>query len=534
MSSIIGEKVSLNPIPEMPEPNTNVSVSYSSKKKPRITKLIAFEIALFVLVASSIVSLVDKVSPVIELVDAYHNTILTRANDVSYTFQIHASVNGIMAMAKNGSAEMSLQKAKDIANEVSKISLVTQGKGKNSAIGLKYDGLDILGVSILDRVFYLHSDAYKIASQSQAPWTAEDINSLLDAFSISYLDPQTDITPIKSFLNGEAFSYSFKPGTPAGKIYDDSVTKAKTAKANLPVGILPLLEKALKDNGSIKKINTTSIGDEIDLILNVPGFMKSMKPVFIDPEGLGYKFAKDTGINSNNWDQEIQSLPKTLTLNTWIKNGKISQVHLDLSSILFSLYYNQKAQAYLSITQADVTSVGQEITALVSDYTSFGTNSGIISLDKNNSIIFSKMTNASGAGLANPNGPGNTNDNIRFSSGTSLVDGTYAPDASWCIVMRNQNAFAKYTNAGLVDGKIGTPLSCDPKNLPKLSVESNLVTSTIKSSLYLSLIIGKSQDLAVPLKSKSLNPLLDPLLEPKQKSNNDGNTVQIVSVSFLR
>jgi len=509
--------------------------STSSKKKPRFNKVIALGAIFLLLAVASASALLNKVSPVIELVNAYKNTIVTPNNDISYTFNIHASANEIMAMAKNSSSTINAQKVKDLVDESAKFSLVIQGKDKNSSLGLKYNGLDIVGISILDRVLYLHSDAYKIASQSQAPWTAVDINSLLDTFSNYYLDPQTDITPIKSFLDGEAFSYSFKPGTPAGKIYDDSVNKAKTAKANLPVSILPILEKAIKDNGSIKKINTTLMGDKIDLILDVPGFMKSMKPVFIDSEGLGYKFAKDTGINSSNWDKEIQSLPKTLTINTWIKDGKISQVHLDLSSILFSLYNSQKARVYLDVTQADVTSVGQEITSLVSDYISFGTNSGTISLDKNNSIVFSKMTNASGAGLASPNGLGNTNDNIRFSSGTSLVDGTYSPDASWCIVMRNQNAFAKYTNAGLVNSQIGTPLSCDPKNLPKLlAVDSNSVIPTSNGSFYLSLIIGKSKDLTVPLKSKSLNPLLDPLLEPKQKSNNNGNTVQIVSVSFLR
>lgn len=118
--------------------------------------------------------------------------------------------------------------------------------------------------------------------------------------------------------------------------------------------------------------------------------------------------------------------------------------------------------AYLAATEADTVSVGQEITSLVSDYTNFGTKSGTITVP-GNIITFSPMVNASGIGQATMKGPlAETTYQIRLSTGTKMVDGKFdaGKGMTWCVIFSNHNAYAKYTEQGLVDSGLDKPLSC--------------------------------------------------------------------------
>ena len=526
------------------EPDTLLMKSSKGKSK----KYIAIGSVLLVLIAVGANALVSKVSPVLELINAYNNTLSNSNNDISYTVKIHASAAGINDLITSlnstsvgdGIAHKSFdaQKMSDMMDKYSLVIDTKRDKNPNKdsgVVSLRYNGLDIIGLTILDRVLYLHSDAYKIGSQANAPWSADTLNSTIDSFS-TYLgsDPST-LDSIKSFLNGEALSYNYQPGTTGGKIYDDYLSKAKNSisskkGSSLPKEVLPLVEKALENNGTISKASSGANGDELKLTLDTKGFMKEMAPVFLDPKGVGYKFANDSHLDEYGWNQFTNSLPKNLTLSTWVKNGLISEIRFDISSTLKGFYYSQKQASYLALAQADVTSVGQEITSIVSDYNSFGSKAGSISLTKEGVVVFSPMTGATGAGTAVAKGPQTTYSTIRMSPGTTLVDASYQPGSSlkWCITLRNQNAFAKYVGSaneasGLVDSKSGTPLSCDPKNLPIINQDKNNASLSKPGSLYISILIGKSEKIVPPSNSKSLNSTLDPLLESTQAASMDAN-----------
>ena len=119
-----------------------------------------------------------------------------------------------------------------------------------------------------------------------------------------------------------------------------------------------------------------------------------------------------------------------------------------LAGIAVPLYLNQKQRSYLSIAQSDATALGQEATSMTSDYTSFGSAVGTITLSSN-VMTFSAMTAATGSGLAVATGPG-ASGTLRASNGSSITSGNWGTGTiNWCLVVANNGAYAKYTNAGL-------------------------------------------------------------------------------------
>ena len=120
----------------------------------------------------------------------------------------------------------------------------------------------------------------------------------------------------------------------------------------------------------------------------------------------------------------------------------------------------------LLVVEADVTAIGQEVTAIVADYTSFGKNPGKIFLNNSNNIVFSGMTSALGNGIANItagaglSGPLTTTSKARLSIDSMLVAGNYGSGngINFCFVVSSINKItgdkysAKYTNKGTIFG----------------------------------------------------------------------------------
>ena len=135
-----------------------------------------------------------------------------------------------------------------------------------------------------------------------------------------------------------------------------------------------------------------------------------------------------------------------------------------MAGVAVPLYLNQRNRAYLQTAVSDATSIGQEITAIVSDYTDFGTASSTISISGTPTVLaFTGMTAAAGTGLAVAAGPGTTTSIVRV-SGTGTLSGNTSATAGtalWCIIVTNNGSYAKYTNAGLVKQQIaGTAPTC--------------------------------------------------------------------------
>lgn len=130
-----------------------------------------------------------------------------------------------------------------------------------------------------------------------------------------------------------------------------------------------------------------------------------------------------------------------------------------IAGIAVPLYLNQKQRSYLAVAQSDATSIGQEITSMVSDYTSFGSAVGQITLSSG-VVTFAAMTAATGSGLAVATGPGSSG-TLRVSTGSTMNAATTSSWATgttnWCIEIVNNGTYAKYTNAGLTLSGIGTP-----------------------------------------------------------------------------
>lgn len=137
-------------------------------------------------------------------------------------------------------------------------------------------------------------------------------------------------------------------------------------------------------------------------------------------------------------------------------------------------------QLNLSPVIQDVTAVGQQVTAIVSDYTSFGksnASNGItlthlkVSSSGNTVgvLAFGKMVAAQGFGRSSASGPGVTGSTNALGKGERLSSGNYVSGTSlnWCIVVSSfdkiSNTYysAKFTNKGLGDTKIGNvALTC--------------------------------------------------------------------------
>lgn len=170
-----------------------------------------------------------------------------------------------------------------------------------------------------------------------------------------------------------------------------------------------------------------------------------------------------------------------------IKNEKPAQYKLDLakeqkfmktvSNATCLQYLYQVEQSNREIVKADVISIGQEVTAIVSDYTSFGKSNATNSITLTNlkyggstgTLTFGKMINAIGTGIAVPSGPETTVSDVRLSTGSHLSSGNYGagPTAHWCIVVSSFDKIvqkyysAKYTNKGLGATLAGkTVLTC--------------------------------------------------------------------------
>lgn len=133
-----------------------------------------------------------------------------------------------------------------------------------------------------------------------------------------------------------------------------------------------------------------------------------------------------------------------------------------IAGIAVPLYLNQKQRAYLAVAQSDATSVGEEISSIVSDYTSFGTLAGTINIT-GGFIVFDGMTSATGSGMANTtagaglSGPLTTTSSPRLSNGSTLTGNWGTNSINWCIEVINNGTYAKYTDAGLTLSGIGTP-----------------------------------------------------------------------------
>ena len=134
-----------------------------------------------------------------------------------------------------------------------------------------------------------------------------------------------------------------------------------------------------------------------------------------------------------------------------------------MAGVAVPLYLNQRNRAYLQTAVSDATSIGQEITAIVSDYTDFGTASSAISISSG-FLAFTAMTAAAGTGLAVAAGPGSPTASPVRVSGTGTLSGNTSATAGtalWCIIVTNNGSYAKYTNAGLVKQQIaGTAPTC--------------------------------------------------------------------------
>ena len=129
-----------------------------------------------------------------------------------------------------------------------------------------------------------------------------------------------------------------------------------------------------------------------------------------------------------------------------------------MAGVAVPLYLNQRNRAYLQTAVSDATSIGQEITAIVSDYTSFGSSSATNSITiSSNVLVFGAMTSAAGNGTAAAAGPGTTVSTVRLSTGSSLSSANTGSGTglAWCIVISNSTSYAKYTNAGLQVQQIG-------------------------------------------------------------------------------
>ena len=137
-----------------------------------------------------------------------------------------------------------------------------------------------------------------------------------------------------------------------------------------------------------------------------------------------------------------------------------------IAGIAVPLYLNQKQRSYLSLAQADATAIGQEMTSILADYTTFGTatcttNLCPLTLTSGSAIAFTAMTAAAGSGTAAAAGPGTTTSTIRLSPGSTATGNTGSgATMPWCIIVTNNSTYAKYVGSatgtsGLVLSQIG-------------------------------------------------------------------------------
>lgn len=133
-----------------------------------------------------------------------------------------------------------------------------------------------------------------------------------------------------------------------------------------------------------------------------------------------------------------------------------------IAGIAVPLYLNQKSRSYLAVAQSDATSLGQEVTSLVSDYTSFassGCTANLCPITPSGTVgayvlTFTAFTAATGGGTASPTGQPTTG-SLRISTGSSVTSANYGQGLAWCLVVTNNGAYAKYTNAGLTLSQVG-------------------------------------------------------------------------------
>lgn len=144
------------------------------------------------------------------------------------------------------------------------------------------------------------------------------------------------------------------------------------------------------------------------------------------------------------------------------------------STCLKSKSNNESKRPSLEKAINDAQLLANTISPLLSDYISLGTSSGSITLSKltkksgfdQGIVTFSKMTNATGAGLYSLDGPGVTGQVVKLSQGSHLSSGFYGSGSTngqliFCVVVTNNSTYSKYTNEGLIGNQIGgTPLTC--------------------------------------------------------------------------
>lgn len=126
-----------------------------------------------------------------------------------------------------------------------------------------------------------------------------------------------------------------------------------------------------------------------------------------------------------------------------------------------------KPLSTLATVETDAEMLGSEISTIATDYRSFGSKSGSISLNKG-ILVFSPMKNAETTSGMTTSGPGNTWSLVHLSPGSTLLSANYGAGklkvsfgGPWCLVIANHLTYAKYTNETLQKSQIGgAPLKC--------------------------------------------------------------------------
>lgn len=334
---------------------------YYRRLEKRISTLALFVVVILLLTASAFSYAFNQVVvPNFDIYKAFSNLSHSHSSVTTET-SIHISTNALkdifaISDAQLASAQINnINTVSDLSGMIDRVSMKTQyektsNPSPNLRFAIQYDNYDLFAATLFDRTLYLSTDALGIARQDpNAPFTPENIQGLpalyneysLISGTLDSATYQSIIDDFRSMVSGTPLAYTFLKGTSSGNAFDSLFAGTLTPNKATSVEdskIIGFVASAFRHSASVTPNGSDSNGDIVDITVNmdkayavltqnIADFLKNNPGSYPNITLLQKDLASAQSQNTTN------SVPRIITLETWIKNDQFTQMRLDLRNL---------------------------------------------------------------------------------------------------------------------------------------------------------------------------------------------------------
>ena len=324
-------------------------------------KVTAAATAMSIVLGGSVAGWAVYNRPELRLVRAIQGTTQQKDFDVNLSMQMTPAFVTRLNHGKTDFAGTlpSIRTASDAAKALSQIRMHIASSGKDLKypavqVGIKYGEHDVLALTVLNRKFYLQTQAKTLASETPQLFTQQQFDQILAQVKMP-LSPEnaafiTDaqrslFTKALDLINGQALYVSFAPGTKLGSWWDKNVTDPKSTKSpdiqqlqKKLTAFLASVRKQLRTVATVQDLSDDAAGDRMRVTLDIATLLKSNRQALLDIASAAAEVGStkvDNSTQGKELDAAIKQLPvKKLSFDAWVKDNHFSRMEFDITALM--------------------------------------------------------------------------------------------------------------------------------------------------------------------------------------------------------